>query len=136
MNTSQRLATNAIFMVGYALGMMMGFRGSHLRPLIDILYPGQILCTQFWKQRYKPRNYVPWSINLVRPFPSPSPSPSSPSLLTFSLPLPLLDILRSKHNPNPNNPVLPNPRKQTSRRRKSSSWHNRIRRIWLCRESG
>ena len=34
-----------MFLVGYALG--------------------QILCTQFWKQAYKPRNYVPWSITLA-----------------------------------------------------------------------
>jgi MFS transporter, ACS family, DAL5 transporter family protein len=34
-----------MFLVGYALG--------------------QILCTQFWKQSYKPRNYVPWSITLA-----------------------------------------------------------------------
>lgn len=40
----QKLATNGIFLVGYALG--------------------QILCTQFWKQQYRPRNYVPWGITI------------------------------------------------------------------------
>lgn len=33
-----------MFLVGYALG--------------------QILCTQFWKDAYKPRNYVPWGITI------------------------------------------------------------------------
>ena len=33
-----------MFLIGYALG--------------------QILCTQFWKQAYKPRNYVPWGITI------------------------------------------------------------------------
>lgn len=25
---------------------------------------GQILCTQFWKQQYRPRNYIPWGITI------------------------------------------------------------------------
>ncbi|KAG9082211.1 hypothetical protein FS749_007035 [Ceratobasidium sp. UAMH 11750] len=41
---TKKLAVNAIFLVGYSLG--------------------QILCTQFWRAKYKPRNYVPWGINL------------------------------------------------------------------------
>lgn len=39
---TKKLAVNAIFLVGYALG--------------------QTLCTQFWRAEYKPRNYVPWGI--------------------------------------------------------------------------
>jgi len=39
---TKRTATNAIFLVGYALG--------------------QLLCTQFWRAQYRPRNYVPWAI--------------------------------------------------------------------------
>lgn len=42
---TKKLAVNAIFLVGYSLG--------------------QILCTQFWRAQYKPRNYVPWGINLA-----------------------------------------------------------------------
>jgi len=42
---TKKLTANGMFLVGYALG--------------------QILCTQFWKQAYKPRNYVPWSITLA-----------------------------------------------------------------------
>jgi len=42
---TKKLATNGIFLVGYALG--------------------QICCTQFWKTRYAPRDLVPWSINLA-----------------------------------------------------------------------
>jgi len=45
---TKRMATNAIVLVGYALG--------------------QILSTQFWKEQYKPRNYLPWAINLVSYF--------------------------------------------------------------------
>ncbi|KUI53337.1 hypothetical protein VP1G_00812 [Cytospora mali] len=39
---TKKLTVNAIFLVGYALG--------------------QTLCTQFWREAYKPRNYVPWGI--------------------------------------------------------------------------
>ncbi|KAI1256995.1 hypothetical protein MGN70_000033 [Eutypa lata] len=39
-----KLAVNAIFLVGYAVG--------------------QALCTQFWREQYKPRNYVPYGIML------------------------------------------------------------------------
>ncbi|KAG8747216.1 hypothetical protein FRC10_001832 [Ceratobasidium sp. 414] len=42
---TKKLAVNAIFLVGYSLG--------------------QILCTQFWRAKYKPRNYLPWGINLA-----------------------------------------------------------------------
>ena len=42
---TKKLAVNAIFLIGYSLG--------------------QVLCTQFWKAQYKPRNYVPWSICLT-----------------------------------------------------------------------
>ncbi|KAK7928941.1 MFS general substrate transporter [Apiospora marii] len=42
---TKKLAVNAIFLVGYALG--------------------QTLCTQFWRAQYKPRNYVPYSIFLA-----------------------------------------------------------------------
>ncbi|KAK8091377.1 MFS general substrate transporter [Apiospora kogelbergensis] len=42
---TKKLAVNAIFLVGYALG--------------------QTLCTQFWRAQYKPRNYVPYSIMLA-----------------------------------------------------------------------
>ncbi|KAK7998474.1 hypothetical protein PG989_006514 [Apiospora arundinis] len=42
---TKKLAVNAIFLVGYALG--------------------QTLCTQFWRAQYKPRNYVPYSIILA-----------------------------------------------------------------------
>jgi MFS transporter, ACS family, allantoate permease len=65
---TKKLATNAIFLVGYALG--------------------QILCTQFWKDKYAPKFVVPWVICLVsRPRPlrsfsplthRPPPRPSSP----------------------------------------------------------
>lgn len=41
----QRLTTNGIFLIGYALG--------------------QILCTQFWRMQYRPRNLVPWGICLA-----------------------------------------------------------------------
>ncbi|KAF8343124.1 MFS general substrate transporter [Cantharellus anzutake] len=41
---TKKLTTNGIFMIGYALG--------------------QILSTQFWKDSYKPRNYVPWGITM------------------------------------------------------------------------
>jgi len=41
---TKKLTTNGIFLIGYALG--------------------QILCTQFWKDSYKPRNYVPWGITI------------------------------------------------------------------------
>jgi MFS family permease len=42
---TKRLAANAIFLIGYSLG--------------------QILSPQFWHDNYKPRNYVPWGINLA-----------------------------------------------------------------------
>lgn len=42
---TKKMTTNAIFLVGYSLG--------------------QILCTQFWKQQYRPRNLVPWGITLM-----------------------------------------------------------------------
>ncbi|KAF8707679.1 MFS general substrate transporter, partial [Rhizoctonia solani] len=42
---TKKLAVNAIFLVGYSLG--------------------QVLCTQFWRDEYKPRNYVPYAICLV-----------------------------------------------------------------------
>ncbi|KAB5593649.1 MFS general substrate transporter [Ceratobasidium theobromae] len=42
---TKKLAVNAVFLIGYSLG--------------------QVLCTQFWKEKYKPRNYVPWSICLA-----------------------------------------------------------------------
>lgn len=42
---TKRLTTNGIFLIGYALG--------------------QILCTQFWLQKYRPRNLVPWGICLA-----------------------------------------------------------------------
>jgi len=42
---TKKLTTNAIFLIGYALG--------------------QILCTQFWLDKYKPRNHVPWTILIV-----------------------------------------------------------------------
>jgi MFS family permease len=41
---TKKMTVNAIFLVGYALG--------------------QILCTQFWKVQYRPRNMVPWTIQL------------------------------------------------------------------------
>ncbi|KIO24293.1 hypothetical protein M407DRAFT_213109 [Tulasnella calospora MUT 4182] len=41
---TKKMTCNAIFLVGYALG--------------------QMLCTQFWKQKYRPRNMVPWVIEL------------------------------------------------------------------------
>lgn len=41
----KKTTTNGIFLVGYALG--------------------QILCTQFWKQQYRPLDSVPWGIALV-----------------------------------------------------------------------
>lgn len=42
---TKKMTTNAIFLVGYSLG--------------------QILCTQFWKVQYRPRNLVPWGITLM-----------------------------------------------------------------------
>jgi hypothetical protein len=39
---TKKLACNALFLIGYSVG--------------------QILATQFWKQQYRPRNIVPWSI--------------------------------------------------------------------------
>ncbi|KZV92689.1 MFS general substrate transporter [Exidia glandulosa HHB12029] len=42
---TKRLTTNGIFLIGYALG--------------------QILCTQFWRMEYRPRNLVPWGICLA-----------------------------------------------------------------------
>ncbi|EJU02432.1 MFS general substrate transporter [Dacryopinax primogenitus] len=45
---TKKLATNAVFLVGYALG--------------------QILCTQFWKSQYRPRDTVPWAIILASEF--------------------------------------------------------------------
>ncbi|CAE6411066.1 unnamed protein product [Rhizoctonia solani] len=42
---TKKLAVNAIFLVGYSLG--------------------QVLCTQFWRDEYKPRNYVPYAICLA-----------------------------------------------------------------------
>ncbi|CAE7157781.1 unnamed protein product [Rhizoctonia solani] len=42
---TKKLAVNAIFLMGYSLG--------------------QVLCTQFWRAQYKPRNYVPYSICLA-----------------------------------------------------------------------
>jgi len=42
---TKRLTTNGIFLIGYALG--------------------QVLCTQFWRQQYRPRNLVPWGICLA-----------------------------------------------------------------------
>jgi len=42
---TKKMTTNAIFFVGYALG--------------------QLLCTQFWKEQYRPRNILPWSITLA-----------------------------------------------------------------------
>ncbi|EPQ52227.1 MFS general substrate transporter [Gloeophyllum trabeum ATCC 11539] len=45
---TKKLATNSIVLIGYALG--------------------QILCTQFWKDRYAPRYIVPWAITLATHF--------------------------------------------------------------------
>jgi hypothetical protein len=45
---TKKLTANGMVLIGYALG--------------------QILCTQFWKQQYKPRNIVPWTITLVTYF--------------------------------------------------------------------
>ncbi|TDL22854.1 MFS general substrate transporter [Rickenella mellea] len=45
---TKKLTANGMFLIGYALG--------------------QILCTQFWKAQYKPRNIVPWIITLVTYF--------------------------------------------------------------------
>ncbi|KAI5121702.1 hypothetical protein M0805_002095 [Coniferiporia weirii] len=42
---TKKTTTTAIFLVGYALG--------------------QILCTQFWRDEYRPRNLVPWGITLM-----------------------------------------------------------------------
>ena len=42
---SQKMTVNGIYLVGYALG--------------------QIVSTQFWKVKYRPRNTVPWAILLV-----------------------------------------------------------------------
>ncbi|KAF8609182.1 MFS general substrate transporter [Ceratobasidium sp. AG-I] len=42
---TKKLTVNGIFLIGYALG--------------------QILCTQFWKAQYKPRNMVPWGIQVA-----------------------------------------------------------------------
>ncbi|KAJ6491177.1 MFS general substrate transporter [Mycena sanguinolenta] len=42
---TKKLATNGIFLIGYALG--------------------QTLCTQFWKAQYEPRFIVPWTICLA-----------------------------------------------------------------------
>ncbi|EJD36466.1 MFS general substrate transporter [Auricularia subglabra TFB-10046 SS5] len=42
---TKRLTTNTIFLIGYAVG--------------------QILCTQFWRVRYRPRNLVPWGLCLA-----------------------------------------------------------------------
>ncbi|KAG8907649.1 hypothetical protein FRB99_003111 [Tulasnella sp. 403] len=39
---TKKMTVNAIFLIGYALG--------------------QMLCTQFWKQKYRPRNTVPFAI--------------------------------------------------------------------------
>ncbi|KAG8958436.1 hypothetical protein FRC00_002762 [Tulasnella sp. 408] len=41
---TKKMTCNAIFLIGYSLG--------------------QMLCTQFWKQKYRPRNMVPWTIQL------------------------------------------------------------------------
>jgi len=41
---TKKMTTNAIFFIGYCIG--------------------QMLCTQFWKVQYRPRNIVPWSIQL------------------------------------------------------------------------
>jgi hypothetical protein len=41
---TKKMTTNAIFFVGYCIG--------------------QMLCTQFWKVQYRPRNTVPWAIQL------------------------------------------------------------------------
>ena len=51
------MTTNAIFLVGYCVG--------------------QMLCTQFWKEKYRPRNIVPWWIQMVR-FSISQPSTSQP----------------------------------------------------------
>ncbi|KAJ7270534.1 MFS general substrate transporter [Mycena rebaudengoi] len=42
---TKKLATNGIFLIGYALG--------------------QTLCTQFWKAQYEPKFIVPWTIYLA-----------------------------------------------------------------------
>jgi MFS family permease len=42
---TKKMTVNAIFLVGYCVG--------------------QMLCTQFWKEKYRPRNYVPWGIQLA-----------------------------------------------------------------------
>ncbi|KZS96309.1 MFS general substrate transporter [Sistotremastrum niveocremeum HHB9708] len=42
---TKKVTTNAIFLMGYGLG--------------------QVLCTQFWKAQYRPRNHIPWVITLV-----------------------------------------------------------------------
>ncbi|KAG8895904.1 hypothetical protein FRC01_012133 [Tulasnella sp. 417] len=41
---TKKMTCNAIFLIGYSLG--------------------QMLSTQFWKQKYRPRNMVPWIIQL------------------------------------------------------------------------
>jgi len=42
---TKKVTTNAIFLIGYALG--------------------QVLCSQFWKLQYRPRNLVPWGLELM-----------------------------------------------------------------------
>ncbi|KIO26062.1 hypothetical protein M407DRAFT_24622 [Tulasnella calospora MUT 4182] len=42
---TKKMTVNAIFLVGYSLG--------------------QMLCSQFWKEKYRPRNTVPWIIQLM-----------------------------------------------------------------------
>ncbi|KAG9022432.1 hypothetical protein FS837_006358 [Tulasnella sp. UAMH 9824] len=41
---TKKMTVNAIFLIGYCVG--------------------QMLCTQFWKEKYRPRNRVPWTIQL------------------------------------------------------------------------
>lgn len=62
---TKKLATNGIFLVGYALGAYIMKAVKHPSSLTSSCHQGQILCTQFWKQQYKPRNYVPWGITLA-----------------------------------------------------------------------
>lgn len=62
----QKMAVNAIFLVGTP---WVGYRSTvqPSRARVYHCYPGQMLCSQFWKEKYRPRNTVPWIIQLVSP---------------------------------------------------------------------
>jgi hypothetical protein len=79
---TKKLTMHAMWLIGYSVGQMVS--------------------PQWWKDKYKPRNRVPWTILLVRIL----PSRFKKHLLTLSLCIGLL-LHPSCHHPH--SPLVPQP---------------------------